>query len=405
MTSSRRARERRRLGLALAGGGPGGAVYEIGALRALEDSLEGLDLNAVDSYVGVSAGSVIAACLANGMSSRQLVRGIVAHEPGEHPFVPSTFYRPAYGEWVKRGLMVPVAIAESVRDVIARPGDLRLADSLTRLARCLPVGVFDNEPIRRYFAHVFSLHGRTDDFRKLPRHLTVVAADLESGRPVRFGSGAIDDVPISRAIQASTAVPGVYPPVNIDGRHCVDGVLLKTVHASVALDDHVDLLLCVNPIVPADTRAGVRRGEMRPGAIVYGGLATVLSQTFRTLVHSRMEVGMGAYANRYPDADVVLFEPARDEYEMFFNNIFSFSSRRAVCELGFRATREDLVRRRELLEPMLERHGIGYRDAHLGDESREVWESVGLSEPHDAATVIDRLERATAGLEGAGLPG
>jgi predicted acylesterase/phospholipase RssA len=263
------------------------------------------------------------------------------------------------------------------------------------------VGVFDNEPIRRYFAHVFSLPGRTDDFRQLTRHLTVVAADLESGRPVRFGSGAIDDVPISRAIQASTAVPGVYPPVNIDGRYCVDGVLLKTVHASVALDDQVDLLLCVNPIVPADTRAGVRRGEMRPGAIVYGGLATVLSQTFRTLVHSRMEVGMGAYASRYPDADVVLFEPARDEYEMFFNNIFSFSSRRGVCELGFRATREDLVRRREVLEPMLERHGVGYRDEHLGDPEREVWESVGLSEPHDAATVIDRLERATAGLDAA----
>ena len=49
----------RRIGLALAGGGPEGAVYEIGALRALEDSLEGLDLTALHVYVGVSAGAFI----------------------------------------------------------------------------------------------------------------------------------------------------------------------------------------------------------------------------------------------------------------------------------------------------------------------------------------------------------
>ncbi|HSL82695.1 MAG TPA: patatin-like phospholipase family protein, partial [Thermoanaerobaculia bacterium] len=46
-----------RIGLALAGGGPEGAVYEIGALRALDEALEGLDLNRLDVYVGVSAGS------------------------------------------------------------------------------------------------------------------------------------------------------------------------------------------------------------------------------------------------------------------------------------------------------------------------------------------------------------
>lgn len=401
MTSSRRARGRRRLGLALAGGGPGGAVYEIGALRALEDSLEGLDLSQVDSYVGVSAGSVLAACLANGMTTRQLVRGIVAQDPGEHPFSPETFFRPAYAEFVKRGLMVPGLLFEAVRDVVARPGDIRLLDSLTRLMRSIPVGMFDNEPIRRYFAHVFSLKGRTDDFRALPRHLTVVAADLESGRAVRFGHGGWDDVPISVAIQASTAVPGIYPPVCVDGRYCVDGALLKTVHASVALEDGVELLLAVNPIVPVDTSPAVRRGEMRPGSLVAGGLPTVLSQTFRTLVHSRMQVGMGAYAARFPDADVVLFEPGRDEYAMFFSNIFSFSSRRTVCELGFRATRDDLIARRAALEPILAKHGIGYHDAHLLDVDRDVWDGVGLTVPEDSASVIDRLNRAGARLANA----
>ena len=54
-------RKRHSIGLALAGGGPFGAVYEIGALIALEEALEGLDLNRLDCYVGVSAGSIAAA--------------------------------------------------------------------------------------------------------------------------------------------------------------------------------------------------------------------------------------------------------------------------------------------------------------------------------------------------------
>jgi NTE family protein len=45
-----------RVGLALAGGGPLGAIFEIGALCALEEAVPGLDLNALDGYVGVSAG-------------------------------------------------------------------------------------------------------------------------------------------------------------------------------------------------------------------------------------------------------------------------------------------------------------------------------------------------------------
>jgi predicted acylesterase/phospholipase RssA len=49
-----------KIALALAGGGPLGAIYEIGALCALDESLIGLDLNQLEHYVGVSAGGFIA---------------------------------------------------------------------------------------------------------------------------------------------------------------------------------------------------------------------------------------------------------------------------------------------------------------------------------------------------------
>ena len=76
-----------------------------------------------------------------------------------------------------------------------------------------------------------------------------------------------------------------------------------------------------------------------------GGLPTVLSQTFRTLVHSRLQVGFATYGTRYENAEFILLEPDRDQYEMFFSNVFSLSSRQAVCELAYDATRRDLLRR------------------------------------------------------------
>ena len=57
-----------RIGLALAGGGPLGAVYEIGALCALQEALAGIDFTRLQHYVGVSAGGFIAAGLANGIA-------------------------------------------------------------------------------------------------------------------------------------------------------------------------------------------------------------------------------------------------------------------------------------------------------------------------------------------------
>ncbi|HEX9668047.1 MAG TPA: patatin-like phospholipase family protein [Thermoanaerobaculia bacterium] len=367
-----------RIGLALASGAPEGAIYQIGALRALDEALDGLDLNRLDIYVGVSAGAFLTACLANRMTTAQMCRAIVSPEPGEHPFVPETFLTPAFSLWKKSGLAVPRLLWEAIRDYLAAPGERALGEVLTRLSRALPVGVFDNEPIRAYLERIYALKGRSDDFRRLDRRLVVVAVDLDSGQAVRFGEPPFDHVPISRAVQASSALPGLYPPVEIDGRCYVDGVLLKTLHASVALEAGVDLLLCINPLVPVDTVRAVEAGLMRHGRLVNRGLPTVLSQTFRTLIHSRLEVGMAAYRSRYEGADVVLLQPRRDDYAMFFTNIFGFAERRLVAEHAYQATRRDLLARYDELAPTLARHGVTLRRDVLEDAERDLWQGVGL---------------------------
>ncbi|MCP3978324.1 MAG: patatin family protein [bacterium] len=392
---------RKRIGLALAGGGPEGAIYEIGALRALEDVLEGLDLNEVDVYVGVSAGSFVASCLANGLTTAQLCRAIVKSEPDEHPLSPEILFTPAFGEWFGRGLQTPGMIWNAVADYVSNPGERTVLETFTRMTRLLPLGLFDGDPLRRYLSGIFAIKGRTDDFRKLRRRLIVIAADLDSGTAVRFGTPETAHVPISRAVQASSALPGLYPPVEIDGRHYVDGVLLKTLHASVALEAGAELLLCVNPIVPVDTEDAIEAGAMRRGKLVYRGLPTVLSQTFRTLVHSRLKVGMSAYETRFPGADTILFEPDRDDYRMFFTNIFSFSSRRSVCEHAYDSVRRHLAERREELEPVFARCGIRIRDEILHDADRTVWTEAGLParSAAPAAPVTEDLRHTLTRLE------
>jgi predicted acylesterase/phospholipase RssA len=358
-----------RIGLALAGGGPVGAVYEIGALRALEEAVVGIDFTALDIYVGVSAGSLVAAFLANGVPPSQLVRMVEGRDERD-PLRPGVFFTPAYREWFRRGLQLPRLTLEALWALTERRDLIR---ALSRFTGAIPTALFDNEPIRQALAEAFARDGRTDDFRKLGRRLIVVATDLGAGEPIRFGEPGLDDIPISRAIQASTALPGLYPPVHVAQRCCVDGVLLKTVHASVAFEAGVDLVLCVNPIVPVDTTAGERAGILPAGALLDGGFPALMSQTFRTLIHSRLQVGFAAYEGRYPDADFMLFEPDHDEYRMFFSNVFSLSSRPAMCELAYQATRRDLRRRADRLAPALARHGLELRMDVLADEERTVW--------------------------------
>jgi NTE family protein len=396
-------RRPRRVGLALAGGGPEGAVYEIGALRALDEALEGLNLNELFVYVGVSAGAYVAACLANRITTAQMCRAIVSREAGEHPFQPQMFFSPAVKELVRRSVTVPARFVGALHEYWTHPEDLTLLESLLGLSRALPVGLFDNDPIRRYLAQGFSIKGRTDDFRRLGTRLIIVAADLCSAKAACFGTPGFDAVPISRAVQASTAFPGLYPPVEIDGRYYVDGVLLKTMHGSSALDRGADLLIAVNPIVPVEVEQCAQRDVFEGASLFDRGLPSVLSQTFRTIIYSRMKLGLDSYVGRYPDADVVLFEPDHGDVMMFTTNIFSFSSRRGVLEHAYRSTRQALLRRRTELEPILARHGVRIRHEVL-EEERDLWVEVGLRRPpgrhvtQRLGTALDRLERVLGGL-------
>ena len=402
-SSNRQLRKRKpRIALALAGGGPLGAIYEIGALCALDEALTGLSLTQLDHYVGVSAGGFIAAGLANGMTPRELCAAFIENDDhASEVFDPAWLMVPAYGEFLRRALMLPGLVVSALQR--ATVGRKSLMNALEALGPALPTGIFSNDEIHVRLAKLFSQPGRTNDFRQLRTRLTLVATQLDSGDAAPFGRPGWDHVPISRAVQASSALPGLFPPVEIDNHCYVDGALKKTLHAGVAMDEGIELMLCLNPLVPFNAtrapglamdqrvmRRGLPREKQSIPRLVRGGLPAVMSQTFRSMIHSRLELGMKHYGHAYPDTDIVLLEPDHRDAEMFLANTFSYRQRRELAEHAYQNTRQMLRSRKTTLSALLTRHGVSLNLDVLDDARRH------LVTPKPATT---RVGRAIASLE------
>lgn len=376
-----------RIALSLAGGGPLGAIYEIGALCALQESLDGIDFTRLDHYVGVSAGSFIAASLANGMSPQALCKSFIDNDQADtlqhsDRFDPAWLTRPALGEFARRALQWPGLLASAAWRITAERKSL--ISALELLGPALPTGIFSSALVNARMADIFSQPGRSNDFRTLQKmrggRLTLIATNLDSGESAPFGAPGWDHVPISQAVQASSALPGLFPPVEIGDHYFVDGALKKTLHASIALDDGMDLVICLNPLVPFDAlharpavmQRGLPKERQRIPRIAEGGLPAVLSQTFRSMIHSRLEMGMKAYERQYPQTDIVLIEPDQRDPEMYLANTFSYSQRARLAEHAYQQTRHLLRAQRSSLTAKFEKHGIHVNDDILADSKRQL---------------------------------
>lgn len=387
-----------KVGLALAGGGPLGAIYEVGALVALDEAIRGLDFNEMGVYVGVSAGAIVSTGLAHNLTPMQIYKLFIEGEPEEFAFEPSILLKPAWKELWLRLRKVPGLLMTAVSDYFLRD-DATLVGCIERLGAAIPTGLFNGDHLHEWMADLIAKGGGTNDFRSLKTKLILVATDLDSGESIPFGMPGYQETPISKAVQASASLPGLFPPVRIGTRYYVDGALKKTLHASTALKEGVELLICLNPLVPYDdslnprSRRRAKGKAFQPGSRLYeGGLPLVLSQTFRSIIHSRMDIGMERYAHQYPQSDILLFEPQHGDGEFFFTNPFSYASRRRLCEHAYQRTREELWSRREELSDKLSKHGFTLDLDVLKDTSLRL----GMQKPRRparAGSIVSRFDQ------------
>ncbi|MCF6289122.1 MAG: patatin-like phospholipase family protein, partial [Proteobacteria bacterium] len=315
-------------GLALAGGGPLGGFYELGAICALKDSINALNLNNLDVYVGVSSGSFLVSALASGISTEEIADIFAFNHKTETPFNPDHFLRPAYKLFLQKATDIPFVAFDVLYGWLTNPMHTSIVDILEKIGSLLPNGAFNNSSLEKFIRQVLESKPATNDFRKLKQKLYIVACDIDTGKIATFSNDENSDVPISKAVQASSALPGLYAPVKIKHNYYVDGALRRTMNASAALTNDVQLLFAVNPIVPFDSER-VKDGKSQ---LLKAGLPMILSQTFRSIVQSRLKSGLDKYKTQYPKADIILIEPNNDDEILFNTNLFSYSRRDELCE-------------------------------------------------------------------------
>jgi NTE family protein len=394
----RRRRPRRsRTALVLGGGGFTGGVYEIGALRALDLLAVNRTVNQFDVYVGTSAGAFVAALTANGVTPEEMMRVVNQQVPTPFRDVDrSTLMRPNTLEFAKSAALLPLRVLGLTRNFLGHLRSASLIDLAVGLAEALPSGLYDGHGMQRYLEAVLSDPDRVNDFRLLENELYLPTTDLDTCERIVLGGEEWDDVPISHAVAASTALPMVYKPVEIKGRHLVDGGLRSTTNVDLAVEAGAQFVIVVNPLVPyvndfqkvIPTMLGSRVRRVRDM-----GFPQIGYQAFKLLAHQRLHEAVSHWKERYPGVDIILIEPDPNDELMFETNILNFTRRVEIARHGFESVTLKLASEYEEIKSIAAKHGIEIEATRVRKVVRKF-----AKDREKTAAWRRILEQTTAGL-------
>lgn len=382
-------RPRAKTALVLAGGGLTGIMYELGALRAINDLLVDVSVHDFDLYVGTSAGALVASSMANGICPETVMQEMNSCVMGRDIMHFNT------GEMVRRSLGLPKKTVEAWRHYWRNPKDTTLFDTLWFMLEGLPSAFYDTGGIDNYLKKILPALGGHNNFAELKKELFIIATDLGTGKRAVFSRYDQPEVPISKAIAASSAVPILYKPVRIGEREYVDGGLRGNASLDLAIEHGAKLVVCINPLVPYDTDHGTpvpflkaKRGERDQLFLSDKGMQAIANQVLRTVLHAGLHYHIKQLRQTHPDVDIILIEPRSDDYEMHFHNIMNFPARLTIAQHGYEsvtsAVAEDYPAHRE----MLARHDIQLNHRFMSEEMGAIRKS-----DYDPAMVRALLEK------------
>jgi NTE family protein len=316
-----------RIGLVLGAGGIVGGSWLVGALEALE-SETGWQASGAEIICGTSAGSVVGAMTAHGLSPALMAAYVGGgsleelEEVGERADqaaerMNETSYRlqlalPPIGPGSWR-----MAVSTLLRPTQHAPGAL--------LSGWLPRGFISTGPItqlvERFVDADWPQHG---DF-------WAVTCDYRTGRRTVFGRDGAPPARVGEAVAASCAIPSFYHPVRIAGRRYVDGGVCSTSNLDLLRDEGLDLVVCLNPMSslaqmthrsPADRVAAVMRRQ------------------------AGRRVGSEAKKLRARGTDVVILQPTAEDLALMGPNLMARGRREEIIERAIRTTARQLRRLR-----------------------------------------------------------
>jgi NTE family protein len=238
--------------LVLGGGGILGEAW-MSALLAGLDEAEGFDARRCASYVGTSAGSIVAASLVAGLPPGARLGPssgspeVTLDESSEHV----TALRQALG-----------AAAEFAGAAAAPLASLAFASTAQGGA------IVRRALLRRVSPGTRSLDelGRmvTQTGARWDGRLRIIAVELETGRRVVFGAAGAPQLSVAAAVQASCAIPGVFRPVLADGHTYVDGGAWSPTNVDAAEVSREDRVLVLNPTGSLRPAVGTLAGALGP---------------------------------------------------------------------------------------------------------------------------------------------
>jgi predicted acylesterase/phospholipase RssA len=387
-----------KIALVLAGGAVSGGGFKVGGLKALNDLLVGRKVHELDIYVGLSAGAFLAAPLAYGVPPDEMIRVLEGTSERFSQLRGIDFYRPNLGEVVGRqatfamrlafylpGLLLdlvsalpqlPRSVGPAVQRFVERPSythlekllNLLLAEispkrEIPSLGTLIPSGLFDNHALERWLRENMATNGIPNDFadlyRETGRRLYITATNLDTAERVVFGPENDHGLRISEAVQASSALPGFFKPARFHGVDYVDGGVRRTANIDVAIEHGADLVICYNPFRPFLNPVAPGSRRKAGQYLSDGGMLRIFNQVFRTMLHTRLALGLQAYLrdDRF-SGDIVVIE-ARETDEKFFGvNPVAFWKRWESVRHGYRSVTRTLLDHREVLTPVLGRYGL-----------------------------------------------
>ena len=355
-------RSRSKTALVLGGGGFTGGVYEIGALRALDLLAVNRNVNEFDVYVGTSAGSFIASMAANGVTPEEMMRVVNQQVPTPFRDIDlGTLLRPNYLDFAKSAALLPLRVAGIARTLASNLRSVSMMDIVVGLAEGLPAGVYDGRGIEDYLGDVLGDLDRSADFRMLGRELYLPATDLDTCERIVLGEEGWDDVPIPTAVAASTALPMVYKPVDVKGRHLVDGGLRSTTNLDVAVEHGAKLVVVINPLVPYVNDFQKMIPTMfgsRVRRVTDMGFPQIGYQAFKLLTYQRLHESVKQWSEKYQGVDIILIEPEPNDELMFATNIMNYTKRIEIARHGFESVTIKLAKDYDNFRAICARHGI-----------------------------------------------
>jgi predicted acylesterase/phospholipase RssA len=393
-----------RVALVLAGGAISGGGFKLGGLKAFDDFLVNRKTTDFDLYVGLSAGAFLAAPLASGVTPPEMTRSLEGSSEDFTQFSAFDFYQLNFREFIAKPIQYVLdlaaflpgslldlvakspalaeAIAQPLRDWVREPSTANLRAVLFPIGTALlstrpfpfpldylPSGLCDNSSIERYLRSNLERRHMPNSFKALyqarKRELYIVAMNLDSAERVVFGHDEDSSLTISEAVQASTALPGFYKPARIRGIDYVDGGVRRTANIDVAIEHGADLIICYNPFRPFSNRVVRKYDPSKDAYVAEGvqladrGMLTILNQVLRTLLHSRLQLGLRQYQDD-PNfkGDIILIEPTERDIDFFQMTPLAFWERRRAAQHGYMSVSQSIDTHYDMVRRILESYGI-----------------------------------------------